>query len=476
MLTSAAIKELKKALGSENVSFSKEDAICYSYDALASPYLPDCVVFPVSAIDVSSVLKAANRFGFPVVPRGGGSGFSGGSLPVEGGVVLSTERMGRIVEIDKKNLTAEVEPGVITADLQDEAERQGLFYPPDPTSVKFSTIGGNIAECAGGPRAVKYGVTKDYVLGLEVVLPTGAIILTGGKKTMKGVVGYDLTKLMVGSEGTLGVVTMAYLKLLPLPEARRTMLIEFLDIESAARTAEAIIASGIIPSMLEFIDGVSLKSVAATHASHGYPAGTQSSAGAVLLVETDGREECVEKDSIEIKKISIENRAYSFKEASTKNEVRDLWSLRRAISPSLNKLKPTKLNEDVVVPRSELVSLVRGLEKISEKRNVLVASFGHAGDGNIHVNVMVDKKNADEFERGMEAVKDVFSLALSLGGAISGEHGIGITKAPYIEMELSPGAIEAMMAIKKAFDPNGILNPGKIFPRRAGGRPRGTHA
>ncbi|MFZ3072006.1 MAG: FAD-linked oxidase C-terminal domain-containing protein [Thermodesulfobacteriota bacterium] len=459
MLTSAAIKELRKAVGNENVSFSKEDAICYSYDALASPYLPDCVVFPVSAEEVSAVLKAANRFGFPVVPRGAGTGFSGGSLPVEGGVVLSTERMGRIIEIDNLNFTAEVEPGVITADLQDEAEAQGLFYPPDPTSVKFSTIGGNIAECAGGPRAVKYGVTKDYVLGLEVVLPTGVIIRTGGKKTMKGVVGYDLTKLMVGSEGTLGIVTRAYLKLLPLPEARRTMLIEFPDIESAAEAASKIISSGIIPSMLEFIDGISLKSVSEY-------TGTQSSAGAVLLVETDGREECVGKDSIEIKKISIANKAYSFKEASTKNEVRDLWSLRRAISPSLNKLKPTKLNEDVVVPRSELVSLVRGLEKISEKRNVLIASFGHAGDGNIHVNVMVDKKNADEFERGMEAVKDVFSLALSLGGAISGEHGIGITKSPYIGMELSPGAIEAMEAIKKAFDPNGILNPGKIFPRR----------
>src|SRR3990170_273637 len=459
MLTSAAIKELKKALGGENVSFSKEDAICYSYDALASSYLPDCVVFPSSAIEVSSVLKAANRFGFPVVPRGAGTGFSGGSLPTEGGVVLSTERMGRIVEIDKKNLTAEVEPGVITADLQDEVEKRGLFYPPDPSSLKFCTIGGNIAECAGGPRAVKYGVTKDYVLGLEVVLPTGEIINTG-VQTAKGVVGYDLTKLMVGSEGTLGIVTKAVLKLLPLPEATKTMFAVFSDMRDAANTVSKIISSKIIPSTLEFMDKESIGCVA------GYlPPDLSGSIEAALLIEVDGDKDLIEKEALLIRGICMENGATDVRIAGNRQEAKTLWQARRAISPSMAKLKPNKINEDIVVPRSKIPDAIMGTRDIAKKYNIIIANFGHAGDGNIHVNVMIDKSNSGEFERGKTAVEEIFRLVLSLGGTISGEHGIGTAKMPYIGMELSPAAIDVMRRVKQVLDPKGVLNPGKIFPR-----------
>src|SRR3990172_6924039 len=412
MLTSAAIKELKKALGGENVSFSKEDAICYSYDALPISYLPDCVVFPGSAIDVSSVLKAANRFGFPVVPRGAGTGFSGGSLPTEGGVVLSTERMGRIVEIDKKNLTAEVEPGVITADLQDEAEAQGLFYPPDPTSVKFSTIGGNIAECAGGPRAVKYGVTRDYVLGLEVVLPTGEIINTG-TRTIKGVVGYDLTRLIIGSEGTLGVVTRATLRLLPMPESTRTLLALFPEIKDAARAVSSIIKARIIPSTLELMDSTSVK-CASEHAEVGLP-----KEGSVLLIEVDGNAASVEKEAGEIENICRDSGASVVHRATDKKEVKNLWKARRAVSAALFRARPNKINEDVVVPRSEVPALIGGIEEIGRELNLLIACFGHAGDGNIHVNVMYDRKDEREARAAEEAVRRVFELTLKLNGTIS---------------------------------------------------------
>lgn len=459
MLKEIVRKELKRIVGEKNATFSKEDLLCYAYDATNKLHLPEAVVFPSSAGEISLILKMANAEGFPVIPRGAGTGFTGGSVPVEGGVVISTERMKRIIEIDTENLTATVEPGVVTWEFQQEVERLGLFYPPDPSSLRFSTIGGNIAECAGGPRAVKYGVTRDYVLGLEVVLPGGEIIKTG-VRTAKGVVGYDLTRLMIGSEGTLGVITSAILKLIPLPEATRTLLAVYNDLRDAARTVSRIINSKIIPSTLELIDRTSLKCVE-EYAQAGLP-----EADAVLLIEVDGTAEATEKEAAVISELCLESRAASIRTAKGKDEVKELWKARRAISASLFRAKPNKINEDVVVPRSRIPELVEGLRDIASKHSLLIASFGHAGDGNIHVNIMYDKKDMAEREGAEAAVREVFELALSLGGTISGEHGVGVTKAPYLDMELSPVAIDIMRKIKKAFDPNGVLNPGKIFPKK----------
>lgn len=455
MLATGVKKELSRIAGGGNVSFSREDLICYSYDATGVFCLPDAVVFPGGAEEISLILKMANSEGFAVVPRGAGSGFSGGSLPVEGGVVISTERMRSIIEVDTRNLTAVVEPGVVTGEFQKEVESRGLFYPPDPTSLKFCTIGGNIAECAGGPRGLKYGVTRDYVLGLEVVLPTGEIITTG-VKTMKGVVGYDLTRLMVGSEGTLGVVTKAFLKLIPLPPAVKTMLAVFPRLEGAAAGVGEIINAGVLPCTLEIMDSVCIKCVE-EYAKTGLP-----EAEAVLLVEVDGDPLTVEKDSETVKRVCLEAGAESVKVASGKKEVKALWTARRSISPALTRFRPCKLNEDVVVPRSELPRLIRGIHEIGARRGVTIANFGHAGDGNIHVNVMVDDKDPDEKKRGEAAVRDIFELTLKLNGTLSGEHGVGITKAPYLAMELSPEVMDLTRRIKGVLDPRGILNPGKM--------------
>lgn len=459
MLSESVKKELKRIVGEKNASFTQEDLLCYSYDATNTLYPPEAVVFPIGPEEISLIVKMANSERFPVVPRGAGTGFTGGSLPVEGGVVISTERMNRILEIDAENLTATVEPGVVTWELQQEVERLGLFYPPDPSSLKFSTIGGNIAECAGGPRAVKYGVTRDYVLGLEVVLPTGKIIQTG-VRTVKGVVGYDLTRLLVGSEGTLGIITKASLRLLPLPEETKTLLAVYHDLKDAATTVSQIIKSRIIPSTLELMDSTSIRCVE-EYAKVGLP-----SAEAVLLIETDGKMDAAARDAETIRKICLDNNAFRVDIAVDKKEVKGLWQARRAVSAALFRAKPNKINEDVVVPRSRITELILGLQEIARKRGLLIASFGHAGDGNIHANIMYDRKDPAEARNAEEAVAEVFELTLRLNGTISGEHGVGVTKAPYIGMELSPEVVEMMKGIKKTFDPNGILNPGKIFPGR----------
>lgn len=455
MLTEKTRKSLISALG-KDVTFAKEDLVCYAYDATNTPSLPDAVAYPKTTADVSAILKLANAENFFVIPRGAGTGQTGGSVPIEGGVVLSTERMKRIIEIDEENLIAIVEPGVVTYDFQQEVERLGLFYPPDPTSLKFSTIGGNIAENAGGPKAVKYGVTRDYVMGLEVVLPTGEIINTG-VKTAKGVVGYDLTRLIVGSEGTLGIVTKATLKLIPLPASTKTILAIFPKLEDAARAVSGIIKAKIIPSTLEIVDDASMRCVE-EFANTGLP-----KSGSFLLIEVDGHATTVEEEAVRIIAICKENSATLVDAASDKKAVKNLWKARRAISASLYRAKPNKINEDIVVPRSRIPELVKGIELIAQKRNLLIASFGHAGDGNIHVNIMYDKAIAAETEAAKKAVVDVFELTLCLEGTISGEHGIGITKAKYMPMELNETVIDVMKRIKRTLDPNGILNPGKIF-------------
>lgn len=458
VLSQSVIGKLREIVGDDHVAQEKQDRICYSYDATQMEFIPDAVVFPADAREISRILRLANSERIPVFPRGAGSGFSGGSLPKGGGIVLVTTRMNRILRIDEDNLIAQVEPGVITGDLQDAVEKLGLFYPPDPASLRFSTIGGNVAECAGGPRAMKYGVTKDYVLGLEVVLPTGAIITTGGE-TFKGVVGYDLTKLVCGSEGTLGIITSITLRLVPLPETRKTMLATFDSIDGAAAAVAAIIRGRIIPATLEFMDHSALRCV-----EDQFSLGIPPEARAVLIIELDGERELVEKQAVRIGHLIRPLGLIEFRAAADAEEAEQLWKARRLMSPALRKVNPDKINEDIVVPRSRVPDIIRRIDGIREKYGIPIINFGHAGDGNIHVNIMIDRSVPGEGEKAEEAVREIFRETLALGGTMSGEHGVGLSKAPYISMELTGEQIGAMQAIKKALDPNNILNPGKIFP------------
>lgn len=457
MIAQHTIQQLQSIVGTENVLTSKADRICYSYDATQQSFLPDAVVHPASAEEIAQIMKLANKELFPVFPRGAGSGFTGGSLPVGGGIVLCTERMDRILEIDQENLVATVEPGVITEQFQKAVEKVGLFYPPDPASLKFSTLGGNVAECAGGPRCVKYGVTKDFIIGLEIVTPTGDILTTGGP-TMKGVVGYDLTKLLCGSEGTLGIITRIIIKLLPLPEAKKTMLVLFDSIDGAARAVSTIIGDKIIPTTLEFMDGSTIDCVrTATELD------VPESARAVLIIEVDGDRALLDKQALRISQIIAPLGVVETRIATTPEESENLWQIRRSVSASLRKVNPDKYNEDICVPRSKVPDMIRKVDAIAEKYGIPIVNFGHAGDGNIHVNIMVNKKLAGEQEKAEKAIEDVFKAALELGGTMSGEHGVGIAKAPYIPLEITPVAAEYMKAIKRALDPKNILNPGKIF-------------
>jgi glycolate oxidase len=458
MLVPRLIEELKKIVGPDNIATDRQELICYSYDATQMEFLPDAVVHPAGAAEVSEILKLANREKFPVFPRGAGSGFSGGSLPKGGGVVLVTTRMDRILRIDTENLVAEVEPGVVTEQFQIAVEKLGLFYPPDPASLKFSTLGGNVAECAGGPRAVKYGVTKDFVMGLEVVLPTGEIIRTGGE-TYKGVVGYDLTKLMCGSEGTLGVITKIVLKLLPYPDARKTMLAIFDSIDGAATAVSTIIRGKIIPTTLEFMDHATLQCV-----DRRFNLGLPAEGRAVLIIEVDGDRDLIEKQAGQIRELISGLGLVQFRVAKDAAESDDIWKVRRLVSPSLRDVNPDKFNEDVVVPRSKVPDVIRKIEKIATTYDIPIVNFGHAGDGNLHVNVMIDREIPGMEEKAHHAIEEVFRAALELGGTMSGEHGIGLSKQPYIPLELSEAQIGAMKAVKKALDPENVLNPGKIFP------------
>jgi len=458
MLSPKIIAQLQEIIGPENVATEKQDLLCYSYDATQMEFLPEAVAYPANANEVAQILRLANAEQFPICPRGAGSGFSGGSLPLGGGVVLVTTRMDKILRIDTDNLIAEVETGVVTGDFQAAVEKLGLFYPPDPASLKFSTLGGNVAECAGGPRAVKYGVTKDFVLGLEVVLPTGEIIRTGGE-TAKGVVGYDLTKLICGSEGTLGIITRIIFRLLPLPEAKKTMLAIFDSIDGAATAVSTIIKGKIIPATLEFMDHATLQCV-----DRRFSLGLPAEGRALLIIEVDGDRELIEKQAVRIHELIKPLGLVQFRVAADAAESEQIWKVRRLVSPSLRDVNPTKYNEDIVVPRSKVPDVIRRIDNIRQRLDIPIVNFGHAGDGNIHVNIMIDREVPGMDEKAHEAIEDIFRAALDLGGTMSGEHGIGLSKALYLPMELSAGQIRAMRAIKKALDPNNILNPGKIFP------------
>jgi glycolate oxidase len=452
-----ALKNLREIVGRDNFSIEREELLCYAYDATNQHFLPDAIIFPTSSMEVSAILSLASEKNFFVIPRGSGSGMTGGSLPVKGGVVLVMTRMNKIIEIDCDNFIATVEPGVITSQFHKAVEKKGLFYPPDPASSDFSTLGGNLAECAGGPRAVKYGVTRDYVLGLEAVLPTGEIIKTG-VQTAKGVVGYDLTRLLVGSEGTLGVITQMTLRLLPLPKFVRTMAAVFKSMEAAAETVSEIIRQAIIPRTIEFMDNASIK-CAESYLEIGLP----RDAGAMLLIEVDGDEHTVETDIEKLKELCFSQGANDVTVALSEVERTNLWKARKSISPALYRLAPDKINEDIVVPRSKIPHMVRRITELSDKTGLSIASFGHAGDGNIHVNIMLDKNQPDQVAKAEAALETLFDYTLELGGTISGEHGIGITKAAFITKEIGEVELGLMKSIKRVFDPKGILNPGKIF-------------
>ncbi|MCZ4249558.1 glycolate oxidase subunit GlcD [Bacillus amyloliquefaciens] len=458
MISREAKEQFILAVGKENYDDSAAGRLVYSYDAAPQlQAMPDAVIAPRCADDVSRILTICSRYDIPIVPRGSGTNLCGGTCPSEGGLVLLFKHMNRILEIDEENLTATVQPGVITQDMIHAVERKGLFYPPDPSSMKISTIGGNINENSGGLRGLKYGVTRDYVLGLEAVLASGDIIRTGGKLT-KDVAGYDLTRLFVGSEGTLGVVTEATLKLVPKPETKKTLLALYEHIEAAAESVSAIIAEKIIPATLEFLDQPTLQ-VIEDYAKIGLP----TDAKAVLLIEQDGDSDTVRRDMEKIEAICKNGAAVSVQTAETEEEAFALTEARRSALSALARLKPTTILEDATVPRSQIASMVKAINEIAETYGLSICTFGHAGDGNLHPTCTTDIRNKEEMERVEKAFAAIFEKAIELGGTITGEHGVGIVKAPYLEMKLKTEGITAMKAIKQALDPQNLLNPGKIF-------------
>jgi glycolate oxidase len=457
VMNASARSELKKIFGPDLVS-SPEEMTVHGYDAANVIFRPDLVAYVRNRDQVAAAMKLANRERFPVVPRGAGVGFSGGALPVRGGLVLNFARMNRILAIDTDNLTADVEPGVVTGHLHAEVEKLGLFYPPDPASSDYCTIGGNIAENAGGPRAFKYGVTEHFVLGLEAVTPTGEVINAGGR-TIKNVVGYNLLKLLIGSEGTLGLVTKAVLRLIPKPKTERTTRLFFPDIDSAARCVSAIIAARVVPATLEFMDEASLGAVRENLGADINPAHK-----AMLLVKVDGHPAAVEDESREVTEIARTLGCSEVAVSSGTEEEESIWRLRKNLSPSISKLANTKLNEDVVVPRSRIPDLMRATAAIAARQRLLIVDFGHSGDGNIHVNFMYDRFDVDERARVEQGVRDLMEEVVRLEGAISGEHGIGIMKREFLGLQYDCPTLEVMHALKRTLDPNNILNPGKIFP------------
>lgn len=458
MQTDGLDSELSRLIGKKNVLHTLEDRICYSYDGSKQKYIPDIVVRPQSAQHVSDILRFAYELEIPVYPRGAGSGLTGGAVPVKGGIVLDFTQMNRIAEISPEDLTATVEPGVVTHTLQSEVAKHKLFYPPDPASAPFSTIGGNVAECSGGITGLKYGVTRDYILALEIVLANGSIIHTG-RKTLKSVTGYDLTRLFVGSEGTLGVFTQVTVKLLPLPEKIETILVFFARTQDAVQSASQIIFNNLLPRAMEFIDKSSIDCV------KGYKQEIQipTEVNAVLLIDVDGRESSVKAEASLIEKIVRENNALSVVSAKSPKERDTLWEVRRAISPALYNIAPYKINEDICVPRSRILEILERIGSIHKQYPSLkVASFGHIGDGNIHVNVMYDK---GEQQRALaeRMIEEILRNTVEVGGTISGEHGIGNVKSAFLSLEIPPMELGIMKDIKQIFDPKGILNPGKMF-------------
>jgi len=457
-MNASIIKQLKNIVGSERVLTSQEDRLTYAYDGTQLlAQAPEAIVIPQTEKEVSDIVRLANQEKICIVPRGSGTGLSGGSIPLQNSIVLLLNHWNQILEIDEENLTTWVQPGVITEQLHQAVEKRGLFYPPDPSSMTICTIGGNVAENAGGLRGLKYGVTKNYVMGLEIVLPTGEIARFGGKN-VKDVAGYNLKEVFVGSEGTLGIFTKILLKLIPKPQSTKTMLALFDSIQQAAKTVSDIIAAHIIPTTLEFLDQLTIRSVE-DYARIGLPLNVE----ALLLIEVDGHPAQVAEEAQKIIEICRSNNASQVQIARDDEEALKLKTARRSAFSALARVKPTTILEDATVPRSQVAPLVVKIQEIAKKYNVLIANFGHAGDGNLHPTGLTDERNSEEISRVEKAFKEIFKTAIDMGGTITGEHGVGLAKKEFLKEWVDPGAMKIMKTFKEMLDPNGILNPGKIF-------------
>jgi len=458
MLKNETISQLKRIIGSGGVLTAREDLVAYSYDATSVwTHLPEVVVLPTTTEQVSEVLKLANEKMIPVTPRGAGTSLSGGPIPVRDGIVLSTTRMNKILEINKDNLTAIVEAGLVLQDFNNALAREGLFYPPDPQSFLGCTLGGTVAENAGGPYCVKYGVTKQYILGLKVVLADGYILKVGGR-TIKNRTGYELATLFAGSEGTLGVITEITLRLLPLPPANKTIAVIFDDMAVAGAAISRILAAGMIPAKLEFVDNFLILRIEEIS-----PMGLPKDARALLLLQIDGSPASVEADSEQIASILKRNGAREVRVAKDQTDADRYWNSRKAAQAAYYSAAPSVMTEDVTVPRDKLAELIQKIEEISQRYGLVIATVGHIGDGNLHPNILTDSRDEKSFARAKAAMDEIFSSTLALGGVISGEHGIGLDKKHFLKYALDPVAIEVMKGIKKILDPNNILNPGKIW-------------
>jgi glycolate oxidase len=453
------IENLVKVVGSDSVLSTPEDLAAYSYDGTFCEGVPEVVVLPQTTEQTAGIVKLASEARIPLIARGMGSGLAAGSIPIRaGGIVVSFTRMNRILEIDASNSSIRAQAGVVTADLQAEVEKLGLFYPPDPSSIRHSTIGGNISCNAGGPRCLKYGVTGNYVLGLTVVLADGRILKTGGKP-IKDVTGYNLNGLFTSSEGTLGLITEALLRLVAKPQFTKTALAEFDSLANASRTVNAILAEGIVPATLEIMDQTAIACI--EEAMH---LGLATDVEASLIIETDGSDEQTVVREIEaVGRICGENGARSAKVAKNEEERGGLWKARRSVGASLARKAPNKLGEDITVPRSAIPEVVERLRAISSRHGLPIVIFGHAGDGNLHPNILFDKRKPEEWIKVEQMVREVFEAALALGGTLSGEHGVGVLKRPYFEQALGPVSVDVQRRIKQALDPLNILNPGKMF-------------
>ena len=470
VIASQTLSKLKEIVGSGNFLDSPEDKVAYSYDGTPLlKQLPDAALIPRSPEHISKILKLANDEHFAVVPRGSGSGLSGGAIPVENSVVLLMNQWKKVLEIDERNLTAWVEPGVITGEFHSMVEARGLFYPPDPGSAAICTLGGNVSENAGGLRGLKYGVTKNYVLGLEVVLPTGELMRFGGKSA-KDVAGYNLKDFLVGSEGTLGVITKILLRLISKPDTSRTMLAYYDKLSDAAETVSDIIASKITPAALEFLDNTTIKCVE-DYAHLGLPTNIES----LLMIEVDGRKSEVETDAETVAVLCRKHKALDVKIAADATEAAKLRSARKIAFSALARVRPTTILEDATVPRSEVAPMLERIREITKNYGLQFGNFGHAGDGNLHPTCLTDERDHDEIHRAEKAFEEIFTQAVKFGGTISGEHGTGLSKKKFLSLVMDPPAIQMMKQIKSVIDPNGVLNPGKIFslkPRCEGPMPK----
>ncbi|MBN8571714.1 MAG: FAD-binding protein [Ignavibacteria bacterium] len=459
-VTPEIISELKSIVKDEWVLTDADSVQSYSHDYTEDfSFPPEVIVKPENTKEVSDVIKLANKYKIPVVPRGGGTGLSGGALPIFGGICLSMERFKRIIEIDEANFQAVVEPGVITQIFQEECEKRNLFYPPDPASRGSCFLGGNLAECSGGPKAVKYGVTKDYVLALEFITASGEIINTGAR-VLKNSTGYNLTQLIIGSEGTLGIITKIYFKLLPLPAKKKVILVAYNSIDECASSVAKIFQAGIIPSALEMMEKSAIDA-AKRQLGKEFP---NSHAEAQLLIEVDGNyEEALDKDIEKIAEVVSDEGAFDIVMAEDSNKMAELWALRRCIGEAVKSISIYK-EEDTVVPRANMPELIKGVKEICAEYKITSICYGHAGDGNVHVNILKDKTDNETWEKNIDpAIRKIFELTVSLGGTISGEHGIGYSQKNYLDIAIKENEMNLMKDIKKVFDPKGIMNPGKIF-------------